>query len=421
MVEHFSEQAQPNNLEQVRLGLFLNLPVHEVDGEYTARYPHLFDFFLALGSQTAETVLLLPLKRGGTRDPDYATVSLPERVRIVGLPYWSSAPTMVRRIHLVAPATLRFAAIHLGRLDLVGAVAPSVVGTILVALARLRHRPVFLLVRGEKQRTVRLIMGERHARPYVAALRAMEAPVRHWIRAGVPTFVAGRELVERYEAPNARLYDLYPALSRDFPLASAARTEPSRSPVHRLVTVARLSPEKGIDDLVRAVAIMRDDGVDVTLEIAGDGDHRAELEALTRDLRLADRVRFAGFVPHGPRLISMLDHGDVFVLPSRSEGLPHSLVEAMARALPVVATAVGGIPALLGDGGGVVVPIGDPEALAAALTELTHDPARSTELSSRSLATARRMRPDAQLAEFCARIATVYPALAAGSPKLWAN
>jgi len=417
MVEHSRAQRLPEQLDTVRLGLFLNLPVHEVDGEYTARYPHLFDFFLALGSRTAHTTLVLPLKHDGPRNPDYGTVSLPAQVTIVGLPHWSSARMMVRRIHLVVPATLRFAFTTLGDLDLVGAVAPSVVGTILIALARLRRRPVFLLVRGEKQRTVRYIMGERRARPYVAALRAMEAPVRHWIAAGVPTFVAGRELVERYQAPNARLYDLYPALSRDFPLAAAARTEPTGAAVLRLVTVARLSPEKGIDDLLRAIAMLPEQGIDATLEIAGEGPQRAELEALVRDLRITDRVRFAGFVAHGPELISLLDSADAFVLSSRSEGLPHSLVEAMARALPVVATAVGGMPALLGDGTGIVVPVGDPAALASALADLARDPARWAELSRRSLETARRMHPDAQLAEFCARIAAAYPSIGANNCK----
>jgi glycosyltransferase involved in cell wall biosynthesis len=398
----------------VRLGLFLNLPMHEVDGEYAARYPHLFDFYLALGGCTADTTLVVPLKRGGTRNSDYGTVSVPPGVRIAGLPFWSSARAMARRIYLVVPAALRFGAANLGRLDLVGAVVPSVVGTILITTARLRRRPVFLLVRGEKQRTVRWIMGERRARPYVAALRAMEAPVRHWIRTGVPTFVAGRELVERYEAPNSRLYDLYPALSRGFPVAPAPRNERKRADVHRLVTVARLSPEKGIDDLMKAVALLRDEDVRVTLDIAGEGPQRAELDALVRELELTDRVRFAGFVPHGPKLIAMLDAADTFVLSSRSEGLPHSLVEAMARGLPVIATEVGGMPAFLSDGKGVVVPVGDPEALAAAVSELTRNLPRWIELSRHSLEAAARMHPDRQLAAFCARIAEAYPALVAG-------
>ncbi|HWF49003.1 MAG TPA: glycosyltransferase [Solirubrobacteraceae bacterium] len=412
MSEHCIE---PPRLDQTRLGVFLNMPMHEVDGEYTARYPHLFDFFLALGDRTAETALVLPLKHGGPRNPDYGTVVLPPNVRIIGLPHWNSARMLVRRIHLIAPATVWMAATSAREFDIVGAVAPSVVGTILIAAARLRHRPAFLLVRGEKQRTVRWMMGERRARPYVAALQAMEAPVRHWIRAGVPTFVAGHELVDRYDAPGARLHDLYPALSRDFPLAEGPRASRSQPGPLSLVTVARLSGEKGIDDLLRAVAALRDQGKPATLEIVGDGPDRAGLEALAREFGVADRVRFSGFIPHGPRLVAALDGADVFVLPSRSEGLPHSLVEAMARALPVVATAIGGIPAFLRGGEGVVVPVGDPEALAAALAELSRDPARLADLSGRALDRARKVLPDAQLGEFCARLLDAYPRLGSRS------
>ncbi len=404
---------QPGRLAGARLLLFLNLPLHEIDGEYSARYPHLLDFFLALGSVTSETALMVPLKRGGPRNPDYGAVAVPPGVRIVGLPHWSSARMMVRRFPWVVAGSVRVTVENLRRVDLVGAVAPSVVGTVLITLARLRHRPTFLLVRGEKQRTVRFIMGQRRARPYVLALRAMEVPVRHWIRAGVPTFVAGHELIERYAAPTARLHDFYPALSRDFPIASAPRRSDQGSGVLRLVTVARLSPEKGLDDLLRSVALLREQGTAVALDLVGDGPQRRELEALVDDLALGDRVHFAGFVPHGPELVSILDRNDVFVLSSRSEGLPHSLVEAMARALPVVATAIGGIPAFVGDGTGIVVPVGDPGALARALDALAHDPSRRASLSALALEKARRVQPDAQLAQLLSYLSDAYPALAA--------
>ena len=417
-----SAHEPAGQLAGARLAVFLNMPMHEVDGEYMARYPNLFDFFLALGGRMAETTLVLPLKRGGSRNPDYSSVTVPAGIRIVGLPHWSSERMLVRRAYLVIPATLRVAITQMRRFDIVGAVAPSLVGTILVALARLRRRPTFLLVRGEKQRTVRWIMGARRARPYVAALRLMEAPVRHWVRAGVPTFVAGHELVERYDAPGARLYDLYPALSRDFPMAASPRAEGSASEPPRLITVARLSPEKGVDDLLRAVGMLRDRGRKVFLSVLGEGPHRAELEALARELRLTDRVEFAGFVPHGPRLVEALDGADLFVLASRSEGLPHSVVEAMARATPVVATAVGGLPAFLSNGGGVVVPVGDPATLAAELAQVLHDSHRLAQLSMGALEIARRVHPDAQLDEFCTRLVEVYPSLdAIGGARLGAE
>lgn len=384
--------------------------MHEVDGEYTARYPHLFDFFLALGARTAQTSLILPLKQGGPRNPEYGTVVLPPQVRVMGLPHWSSARMIVRRAHRVVPAVLALAGRRLRQFDLVGAVAPSLVGVILVGAARLWRLPAFMLVRGEKQRTVKFMMGARRARPYVAALKVMEAPVRRWIRRGVPAFVAGRELVDRYASPGGRVYDLYPALSREFPLAAQPRARRA-GPRPRLVTVARLSAEKGVDDVIRAVAILDREGLEADLAVVGDGPERSQLERLASQLGVNDRVHFAGFVLQGPEFISYLDEADLFVLGSRSEGLPHSLVEGMARGLPVVASAIGGIPSLLSGGGGLVVPVDDPQALARAVSQLVADEARWIELSAQALQLARRMHPEVQLQTLEAHLLDAYPRL----------
>lgn len=323
---------------------------------------------------------------------------------------------IVRRAHRVVPAVLALAGRRLREFDLVGAVTPSLVGVILVGAARLWRRPTFMLIRGEKQRTVRFMMGARRARPYVAALKVMEAPVRHWIRRGVPAFVAGHELVDRYAAPRGRVYDLYPALSREFPVAPAPRTQPNGARP-RLVTVARLSAEKGVDDVIRAVAILAQDGLPVDYEVVGDGPERPHLEALAGQLEVSGQIHFAGFVPQGPRLISYLDQADLFVLASRSEGLPHSLVEGMARGLPVVGSAIGGIPTFLSGGGGVVVPVDDPNALAAALGELLRDRVRWAELSDQALNAARRMQPEVQLEALAAHLLAAYPSLAEIQPR----
>ncbi|HEU4975644.1 MAG TPA: glycosyltransferase, partial [Baekduia sp.] len=171
---------------------------------------------------------------------------------------------------------------------------------------------------------------------------------------------------------------------------------------------------KGIASLVQAVAALLGDGVDVLLTLVGDGPERARLHEQVARLGIEDRVRFAGFVPAGPELVAELDAAEVFVLPSLSEGLPHSVVEAMARGLPVVATSIGGLPELLGAGAGVVVPPGDAGALATALQALARDPRERERLSARSLEIVRRrFDPERVLDAFCARLAEAYPQLAA--------
>lgn len=135
-------------------------------------------------------------------------------------------------------------------------------------------------------------------------------------------------------------------------------------PVHHppvVVAAANLERWKGVDLLVEAVA-----GLDVRLEVYGDGADRARLEALAR--RLGADVRFHGRVPD---VRDRLADADLFVLPSRAENLPISVLEAMAAALPVVATRVGGVPELVEDWiTGRVVEPDDPAALAAAIEEV---------------------------------------------------
>jgi glycosyltransferase involved in cell wall biosynthesis len=127
--------------------------------------------------------------------------------------------------------------------------------------------------------------------------------------------------------------------------------------------VARLAPEKDVGTLLDAVALLGPRCPDFRLEIAGDGPCRAELEK--RAQPLGDRVRFLGVVHDVPALLS---RARLFVLSSITEGISLTLLEAMARGLPIVATCVGGNPEVVSDGEtGLLVPPRDPAALADAL------------------------------------------------------
>lgn len=156
-------------------------------------------------------------------------------------------------------------------------------------------------------------------------------------------------------------------------VAAAPPVAPPASGPLRALCVARLERYKGIDVLLRALACARDADTAVALEIAGDGAERAALEALAASLGLTN-VRFLGGVaPDG--IAALLQRSDVMVLPSRGEGLPVAIVEAMANARPVLATRVGGNAEVVEDGvTGLLVPAEQPEALARALAQLAADP-----------------------------------------------
>lgn len=140
----------------------------------------------------------------------------------------------------------------------------------------------------------------------------------------------------------------------------------------------RLSAQKGLDDLILAVAELKRKGVSLRVVLAGEehgggGTYRAALRKLIVERNLERDVSLLGFVPDISAFMRSLD---VFVLPSYLEALPVSVLEAMAAARPVVATAVGGVCELVVDGEtGRLVPPHDPSRLADALGELAGDAA----------------------------------------------
>jgi glycosyltransferase involved in cell wall biosynthesis len=127
----------------------------------------------------------------------------------------------------------------------------------------------------------------------------------------------------------------------------------------------RLSPEKGLDLLVHAVADLVANGISAELHIAGDGDDRGRLERIIRERGVQDRVKLVGFQAD---LADFYQSLDLFALSSLREGLPNVILEAMAFGVPVVATNVAGMPSIIADGKtGLLVPVGSKEALANAI------------------------------------------------------
>lgn len=154
----------------------------------------------------------------------------------------------------------------------------------------------------------------------------------------------------------------------------------------RIVFIGALDPRKNVPLLLAAVKKARDAGLQVSLDIVGEGPERQALAGLASDLGIADRVRFLG---PSDNVAAHLRQARVFVLPSAYEGLPNVVLEAMACGLPVIATRVGGVPDVIEHGrSGLLVPAGDADALCDGIREVLTDRKLAHELGRHARAAA---------------------------------
>lgn len=175
-------------------------------------------------------------------------------------------------------------------------------------------------------------------------------------------------------------------------------------------TVANLRAQKDYPNLLAAARLLVDRGVAVRILAVGQGPLEQEIRAEHARLGLGDALVLLGERSDALRVMSACDG---FVLASNNEGLPVALMEALALGLPVVATAVGGVPeAIVDSESGVLVPPRNPAALADAIADLARDPERRTVMASSATAAA----ADFDIARTVERLEAVYRNLAAAVP-----
>jgi len=210
----------------------------------------------------------------------------------------------------------------------------------------------------------------RNRRSFAAADRTIArlADVHVAISAGLARYLAASEGFD------ATTFDVVHYGIQPGPEPPAPAGEP------RLAIVGRLIAIKGHAVLLEAVRLARDEVPELALEIAGDGPLDTELRATVTRLGLDDRVTFLGRVaPPAP----VYERAGIVVVPSFGEGFGMVALEAMERGRAVIASDVGGLPEIVAAGEtGLVVPAGDPAALAAAIVELGRDPARTAGLGA---------------------------------------
>jgi glycosyltransferase involved in cell wall biosynthesis len=213
--------------------------------------------------------------------------------------------------------------------------------------------------------------------------RPLNALLNRWIRRSdniqcISCFTYQRLLEAGYPQERLRMIPNGVDLPRYTPKTPGEHAVRSAA---RVVYAGRLQPVKGVRVLIEAWSVLAA-AHSARLAIAGDGDLREELEARSAQLGLGKRIEFRGDIDDVPAL---LRDADIYVQPSFQEGMPNSVLEAMAAGLPIVATQVSGNVDLVTDGdNGLLVPPGDAAALAAAIGRLLEDPALARRMGERS-------------------------------------
>ncbi len=334
-----------------------------------------------------------------------------ERVSYRPLPPSRTLEEFVRRFPRDGLTIARELYAGIRRADLIWINGPHPLLPLAALIARAMGKPYLLWLRGDILMTVRAKYADGSRRDRLAARTAWYLDRLIGLSArGAAVFYTGSSLA-RYGKHAAYAQPANTSLVSVSQLAARPRTT-VHNPL-RLLWVGQLRPVKGLLHLLQALRCLCDDGQRVDLRLVGDGEQRDALTAAVAALGLDGMVCLAGYVAPGPALDAEYEDADVFVLPSLSEGIPKVLFEAMARAMPVVATKVGGVPDVVCDGeNGLLVPAGDARALARALSRIGSDPDLRSHIARGALGYAREHTAAAE-------VERIHGGLRAAFPDLW--
>ena len=320
---------------------------------------------------------------------------LPDGVELCPLPWYPALSRPFSAAGSLAASLATFARL-LGRVESVWLLGPHPLALVFALMAALRRRRVVLGVRQDFPRYVRARHPDGPA--LLAAALVLDAAWRCLARR-FRVVTVGPELARRY-ARARRVTTILVSLVEEEDVAAPAGGARSYDGELRLLSVGRLDPEKNpllVADVL--AALLRRDGR-WRLVVCGDGSLRSALGQRLEALGVADRAELRGHVPLNGELRDLYRDSHALLHTSWTEGVPQVLLEAFAAGLPVVATAVGGVPALA-RGAALLVPPGDPGAATEALSRMASDGALRRRLTETGLERAHAHTAEAE----CARLA----------------
>jgi glycosyltransferase involved in cell wall biosynthesis len=309
---------------------------------------------------------------------------LPDEIEFVALPHYESQVRPLQLLRSLAYSLIRFWRV-LDEVDCVWLLGPHPVALAFVLLARVRRKRVVL---GVRQNLPEYARSRRPNRRWTHVAAALLDTIFRALARRFPTVVVGPQLARRYQAA-PRLLVLSVSLVERSEIVSSGDARARRYEGElRALAVGRLEQEK--NPLLLADVLARLDGARRwRLVVCGEGQLARALEARLTELGARDRAELHGYVPIDGGLRELYRSSHAFLHVSWTEGLPQVLFEAFAAGLPVVATAVGGVPDTVGDAS-LLIPAGDADAAARALTRIAEDVELRARLVDAGLALARQ-------------------------------
>jgi glycosyltransferase involved in cell wall biosynthesis len=300
-------------------------------------------------------------------EPGRSHYKLPPEVQFVALPHYPSLNHPLQMLGAIPRSLVRFWK-TLDDVDAAWLLGPYLLAILFALLARLRRKPVVLGVRQDLPRYV----ASRHPgrRLVFFAAVVLERTFRALSRR-LPVVVVGPDLAQSYRRARA-LLPISVSLVTEQDLERQGEIDRSYDGDLQILSVGRLETEKNPLLLADVLALLREKDPRWRLVVCGEGHLESELGDRLTALGLAEFASLRGYVPIDGGLREIYEQSHVLLHVAWTEGFPQTIVEAFGARLPVVATAVGGVPASVGEAA-LLVPPGDADAAADALRRLADD------------------------------------------------
>jgi glycosyltransferase involved in cell wall biosynthesis len=355
----------------MKLGIFINQPLFFDGNQYTCDYHTLLPFTFSLLEYLDRIDILAPVQFTLSRKARNI-IDIPEGIKIIALPYYGPLG-VIPALHKLVPATVIKTLQLKKQWDITGCIMPSAAG-LAFDIASIGKKK-FYLIRGNKAKTLKVLHSANRTNHVVLlAGRLVDKFMQCRINQGVHAFVLGQELFDIFKNDHNSVH-IWKGLLPDNLINEYPGLKPGQpKKTFNILFVGRLTPEKGVYDLLAIIKSAYETEKQIVVHIVGEGPLRNDLENKVHMLNLEHTVKFLGALAHPDPLFKEYDWADVFLLPSYTEGIPRAIAEAMSRGVPVVASAVGGIPYIIKDQiDGILVAAGDIERFVEGLLTLIND------------------------------------------------